>query len=40
MAVVDLNLENAEKVVGELRGKGVRAIAVRADVTRKEDCEK
>ncbi|KAJ3044570.1 hypothetical protein HK097_001425 [Rhizophlyctis rosea] len=39
VAVVDLNLENAEKVVGELRGKGVRAIAVRADVTRKEDCE-
>ncbi|KAJ3034028.1 hypothetical protein HDV00_005505 [Rhizophlyctis rosea] len=39
VAVVDLNLDTAQKVVDELKAKGARAIAIKADVTKKEDCE-
>lgn len=31
--------EEAERIVGEVRQRGVRAIAIQADVSRPEDCE-
>lgn len=34
VAIVDINLKNAETVAGELQAKGAEAIAVQADVTR------
>lgn len=39
VAVVDLLLDKAEEVAGELTRKGIDAIAVRADVTRPADAE-
>ncbi|BFZ54630.1 hypothetical protein PYCC9005_001667 [Savitreella phatthalungensis] len=39
VCVADLNVDAARAVVSELERKGVRAIAVRADVSSKEDCE-
>jgi NAD(P)-dependent dehydrogenase (short-subunit alcohol dehydrogenase family)/predicted O-methyltransferase YrrM len=40
VAVVDVNKTTAEQVVKELSGKGVRSIAVQADVTKKADCKR
>lgn len=40
MAVVDLDLAKAQAVAGELCGKGVRAVAVQADVSSKKDCQR
>ncbi|HGY55334.1 MAG TPA: SDR family oxidoreductase [Caldithrix abyssi] len=39
VAVLDLNLENAQKVAEQTEKHGVKAIAVKADVTSKEDIE-
>jgi NAD(P)-dependent dehydrogenase (short-subunit alcohol dehydrogenase family) len=39
VAVVDLNLENAEQVVSELAAKGVSAMALKADVTSAADVQ-
>lgn len=38
VAVVDLVKERAEEVAQELSEKGVTALAIKADVTQKEDC--
>jgi len=40
VAVVDVNADKAEATVAELRGKGVRSIAVQADVTKAADCKR
>jgi meso-butanediol dehydrogenase / (S,S)-butanediol dehydrogenase / diacetyl reductase len=40
VAVVDINGENANKVVGEITKAGGRAIAVAADVTREADIDR
>ena len=40
VAVVDLQREAAEVVVGELSAKGVRAIALEADVRSAADCQR
>ena len=40
VAVVDVNADKAEATVAELRGKGVRSIAVQADVTKAADCQR
>ncbi|MDZ4768229.1 MAG: glucose 1-dehydrogenase [Chloroflexota bacterium] len=37
VAVVDISIESAETVAHELTQKGVRALAIRADVTRPDD---
>jgi NAD(P)-dependent dehydrogenase (short-subunit alcohol dehydrogenase family) len=39
VAVVDLNIEAAQRVAGSIDPEGKRAIAIRADVTSKEDTE-
>ena len=38
VAVVDINLKNAQTVTEELRSKGINSIAVHADVSKKADC--
>lgn len=40
VAVVDINLEAAKVVTEELHSKGVRSIALKADVTQKADCRR
>ncbi|WIA30154.1 hypothetical protein OEZ86_000246 [Tetradesmus obliquus] len=40
VAVVDLDLAKAQAVAGELLSKGVRALAVQADVASKKDCQR
>jgi hypothetical protein len=40
VAVVDVNLGKAQAVAGELGAKGVRALAVQADVSSKKDCQR
>ena len=40
VAVVDVNAEKAEATVAELRSKGVRSVAIQADVTLAEDCQR
>ena len=40
VAVVDVNADKAEATVAELRGKGIRSIAIQADVTRAADCQR
>eukprot|EP00882_Tetradesmus_deserticola_P002628 GHRQ01002795.1.p1 GENE.GHRQ01002795.1~~GHRQ01002795.1.p1 ORF type:complete len:589 (+),score=311.88 GHRQ01002795.1:153-1919(+) len=40
VAVVDLDADKAQSVAEELRGKGVRAVAVQADVSSKKDCQR
>lgn len=40
MAVVDLQEDKARAVADELASKGVRSIAVKADVTRAKDCQR
>jgi NAD(P)-dependent dehydrogenase (short-subunit alcohol dehydrogenase family) len=39
VAVVDVDLAKAQAVAGELGAKGVRAVAVQADVSSKKDCQ-
>ncbi|MCA9884812.1 MAG: glucose 1-dehydrogenase [Anaerolineae bacterium] len=39
VAVVDLSIESAEEVAQELSDKGITAIAIKADVTKKADCD-
>lgn len=39
VAVVDLNLEGAQRVVSELQGKGIDALAIKTDVTRAEQVQ-
>eukprot|EP00775_Hariotina_reticulata_P007124 gene7124-7338_t len=40
VAVVDLDATRAQQVVEELQSKGVRALAIAADVSRKADCDR
>jgi len=40
VAVVDLDATTAQQVVEELRSKGVRALAITADVSQKSDCDR
>ena len=40
VAVVDVNADKAEATVAELREKGVRSIAIQADVTKAADCQR
>lgn len=40
VAVLDVNGGDAERVAGEVRGAGVKALAVAADVTRRQDVER
>jgi NAD(P)-dependent dehydrogenase (short-subunit alcohol dehydrogenase family) len=40
VAVVDVDLAKAQAVAGELGSKGVRALAVQADVSSKKDCQR
>lgn len=37
VAVVDLDLDAAEKTAGEIRNKGLKSRAYKADVTKKDD---
>lgn len=37
VAVVDLDLNAAEKTAGEIRNKGLKSRAYKADVTKKDD---
>ncbi|KAK9791633.1 hypothetical protein WJX73_009315 [Symbiochloris irregularis] len=39
VAVVDIVIGKAESTAEELRAKGIRSIAIKADVTSKKDCE-
>lgn len=40
VAVVDMDLAKAQQVTQELGCKGVKAIAIQADVSKKADCER
>lgn len=40
VAVVDMNQGKACEVVQELRNKGIRAAAIQADVSKKDDCDR
>lgn len=40
IAVVDIQEEKAEEVCEELSRKGVRCIAIKADVTSAKECER
>ena len=40
VAVIDINVRSAQIVTEELQSKGIRSIAVHADVSRKADCAK
>lgn len=40
VAVVDLDATTAQQVMKELRSKGVRALAIKADVSQKSDCDR
>ncbi len=40
VAIVDINLEKAEEVVQELESKGIDSMAIRTDVTKKDQAEK
>lgn len=40
VAVVDLQLDTAREVVGELAAKGVRGVAIQADVRMPDDCQR
>ena len=40
LALVDINLDSAEQVAGEVAQLGRRSMAVRADVTSRGDCER
>lgn len=39
VAVADLELSRAESVALELKGKGIESIAIKVDVSKKEDCQ-
>ena len=40
MAVVDVNEAKAQETVAELRSKGVRSIAIKADITQAKECQR
>jgi NAD(P)-dependent dehydrogenase (short-subunit alcohol dehydrogenase family) len=40
VAVVDVDLVKAQSTAAELAAKGIKAIAVQADVSSKQDCER
>ena len=40
VAVVDVNADKAEATVAELRSKGIRSVAIQADVTSAADCQR
>lgn len=40
MAVVDVDLVKAQATAAELATKGIKAVAVQADVRSKQDCER
>ncbi len=40
VAVADINRDAAERVAAELAAKGVRAIAITADVTQAKECQR
>ncbi len=40
MAVVDINAKTAQATAEELSGKGIRSIAVTADITKAKECQR
>ena len=40
VAVVDINAKTAQATAGELNGKGIRSIAVTADITKAKECQR
>lgn len=40
MAVVDINAKTAQATAKELNGKGIRSIAVTADITEAKECQR
>ena len=40
MAVVDINAKTAQATAEELNGKGIRSIAVTADITKAKECQR
>ena len=40
VAVVDINAKTAQATAEELNGKGIRSIAVTADITKAKECQR
>ncbi len=40
MAVVDINAKTAQATAAELNGKGIRSVAVTADITKAKECQR
>ena len=40
MAIVDINVQTAQATAQELNAKGVRSIAVTADITKAKECQR
>ena len=40
MAIVDINVQTAQATAQELNAKGIRSIAVHADITKAKECQR